>query len=403
MPVVFPFQGLRYSPEAVGSLADVLVPPYDALTDDLAAEVRARSPWNLIHVEVPAPDGAGDAEAHRQAGKRLRRWIRQGVLAWDREPAFYVYRHRFVHDGTWHTRVGLVGLAQLHDWRERVICPHERTQPAEVESRRSVLAACRANLSLGIALLKDPHLRFLTLLGAAPYHEPPVIARTRDGAVHEFGRVCDPEWCRAIQERLRYARLYVADGHHRYEAALRHRNETRSRGAEYLMLHLASAHDPGLRVLPSHRLIHSRRPPDPGALEDVTVRALPYAPEALAERWPGRDEVWLIRPDRAESLTPRAGHPTLDGLNDLAHRLATSAFPRSGDVTLTATPHAHVAVRQVQSGSAAAAILVPAMAPEVVTSLADRRRVLPPKSTYFWPKPMAGLVMRTLDPPEAFV
>jgi uncharacterized protein (DUF1015 family) len=402
MPDVVPFRGLRYQAGVVGKLADVLVPPYDALTEQVATALRSQSRWNLIELEAPRRPGLTASAAHRAAGRTLREWIARGVLAWDPEPAYYVFRHRFPHNGAWQERTGVIGLAQLHAWSEHVVCPHERTGPAWVADRQSLRAACRADLSLGITLIKDPELRFLSLLRAAPHAGNPVTARTSDGALHEIGRVTDPSWCRATQERLRYARLYVADGHHRYEAALRHRDATQSPGSSYTMLHIVSADDPGLIVLPSHRLIHGALPPDAIELPDVRRRPLPYTLERLAAAWKDDREVWYVSRARVEAFAPSNEHAGADGLSELAHRVVETAGARGDEIAVATTPHAQVAVGVVTSGAAAAAVLVPALEPGVVTQVADQRRTLPPKSTYFWPKPMAGLVLRTLDPPEAF-
>ena len=402
MPDVVPFRGLRYQAHVVGQLADVLVPPYDALTNQVATTLRTQSRWNLIELEAPRRHGKTMLETHRLAARTLWEWIRGGVLAWDPEPSYYVYRLRFLYTGVWQLRTGLIGLAQLHDWSEHVVCPHERTRSTWIADRQSLRTACRADLSLGITLVKDPKLRFLSLLRATPCADQPVIARTPDGALHEISRVTEPSWCRAIQEQLRYVRLYVADGHHRYEAALRHRDATRSPGSSYTMIHIVSAHDPGLIVLPSHRLIHGVQAPDTIDLPAVRKRRLPYALDQLAAAWNDDPEIWYTTKEWVDAFGLCDERSRVDGLAELAHQLVESTGAGGDEMAITTTPYAHLAINAVASGTAVAAVLAPALEPGAVTQVADQRRTLPPKSTYFWPKPMAGLVLRTLDPPEAF-
>lgn len=192
MPDVVPFRGPRYQAGVVRDLEDALVPPYDSLTDQVATELRAPSRWNPVKLEAPGRPGQTTSVAHQAAARTLWELITDGVLSWDPEPAYYVYRHGFTHDGAWHERTGVIGLAQLHDWSEHVVCPHERSRPAWVADRQSLRVACRADLSLGITLMKDPKLRLLNLLRAAPYADEPVTAWMPDGALHEIGRVTDP-------------------------------------------------------------------------------------------------------------------------------------------------------------------------------------------------------------------
>ncbi len=300
------------------------------------------------------------------------------------------------------TRLIIICLAQLHPWYERVICPHEATTASIVEERRSLLEACRANLSVGMALLKDPKSRFLNLLNAAPTIEQPQLIQMADGAAHQIGRVTDDEWCRVIEERLRYARLYVADGHHRYEAALRYRDESGSRGSEFTMLHILSAHDPGLLVLPSHHMVTGSRIGAGPKLDGFQTRDVHVVPDQIARQWQSSGEVWLVSKDRVTAVIDDSDGAGPDGSSAIAHRVMRAAWPQADHAATTTTPHADVALQAVSAGHAQGAVLTPAAEPSVVTRVADEDGLLPPKSTYFWPKPLAGLVLRSLDPPEAF-
>src|SRR2546428_7885046 len=217
MAEVLPVRGLLYDPARAGRFDDLVAPPYDVISESDRAALEAKSPFNIVRVDLP--QGIRE-EKYRNAARELRRWIEEGILRRDRAPAFYRYHQIFSLAGRQHTRKGFIGRIRLRRYEERVVLPHERTLSGPRLDRLKLTRACRAHLSQVFALYSDPARRVDAEFAALESAAPDLLGRTDDGTVHRAWRLIDPAAQKRVAAALADARLYIADGHHRYETML---------------------------------------------------------------------------------------------------------------------------------------------------------------------------------------
>jgi uncharacterized protein (DUF1015 family) len=262
MAQIAPLRPLRFGSE---DLSRLVSPPYDVISPAERQELERRSPHNVVRLILPEGDGQAKYE---NAARILQSFIDQGVLVRDEEPAYYRYRQTFEPPGggTRITRQGFLALVRLAPFAARIVLPHERTLSGPKEDRLKLFRATRTNLSPGFMLYRDPARKL-----DEPLAQGAVIARftTADGVDHELAKVTSAAAIAAIGAHLEGGSLLIADGHHRYETALRYSEETdealRAAGKtiaeraehHYFMVFLCNGDDPNLVVFPTHRLVHS--------------------------------------------------------------------------------------------------------------------------------------------------
>ncbi len=424
------FRGLRYSLPQVGDLSRVLCPPYDVISAPEAQRLRAASPYNAIHLELPEalPGETGD-ERYRRAAATLQAWRAAGVLVRDAEPRLYAIEEAFSWPaGHPQLRRGLLAVVRLADWAERVVLPHEHTLAAPKADRLQLLRACATNISPVFLLYPPQPAAEAALWGAAATTPPQCEAQTPDGGVVRVWALSPPAGA-ALLAALAESRLYIADGHHRYETALRYRDERRAAAAsdrpmgyDYVLSYLVSMADPGLVVLATHRWVPAERVDRQrlAALlaERFVVVARHKAPPgglaaatALAElrRWGARHttfglyqagELLLIQPCAAASRwLPAERHPAWRAL-DTAQVESLLLQPLLGPdaaEALAYTRDAAEALAAVDAGRAAFAVLLNPPSPAQIAAVADAGERMPQKSTYFYPKLPTGLAFHVLD------
>ena len=258
MADVRPLEAVHYELRMVGSLGDVTSPPYDVITPEMRKELVARSPFNVVEVDLP--EGPGGADPYEHAAETFDEWLLQDILKCDREPAIWPYAQEFTGpDGATRTRRGFLARVRLEPYGPGGVRPHERTQPGPKEDRLRLTRATRHNLSPIFAL----HA------GDAWQHLEPALgdawgeATDDDGTVHRVWRIADPAVHEAIAAELADSELLIADGHHRYETARAYEAEV---GADdegphsFVLMSLVSLEDPGLAVFPTHRLLYDLDP-----------------------------------------------------------------------------------------------------------------------------------------------
>jgi uncharacterized protein (DUF1015 family) len=359
MADVQPFRAVRYT-GAAGPLADLVAPPYDAVSDEERAALFTRSPYNVVHVTLP--------ESAEAAGLLYREWLAAGALEQDDEHAVWLAREEFVGpDGVSRVRQGLIVSLEAVPYEEAGVLPHERTNPRIREERTRLLRETRVQPE-PILLLADAPL--------AP--SVPAAAAEIEVAGTSLWRLPS-----AAAEALGDAQLLVADGHHRYESAVELGREL---GAPVRIMALVVAtDDPGLQIFPTHRAF-SQRPDLRDAdgyercesLEDGLARLERVPLEQAAAVGYSRDSVGLVRGSSGEldvELVDRFG---LDGI----------AY----------TPRLEEAVAAVEAGTADLAFLLRAPRVADVFAAARRGKRMPPKSTYFFPKPLSGLLFHPIAP-----
>ena len=423
MATVQPFDGTRYNPEHV-KLGGVMAPPYDVISDSTREELYGRDLRNIVRIDygVAYPgDIEGVDDRYTRAASFLTSWLDVGVLVRDDPEGFYVVDHSFQHpDGSVRTRRGLLGTVAARPWESSDLRPHERTLRGPKADRLALLRATRAQTSPVFAVWTDADRVVETLDRAAT--GPALLGGRIDGEVASekllLWRVADREQVEAIAAALRGASLYVADGHHRYETAVAYAAERRAadldapHGApfEHCLVYLAAADDPGITILPTHRLVR----PGHGiafSLDDLWARlddafeAVPAADgrAALAAASSMRathhafavvahDGAAVLRRPRHSGGSPR---DRLDVAVLEAEVLAPAGVSRdmisAGALSYTRDPDGLDTA--VHRGDAVLAFGVSPVTTGEVIAVADAGETMPQKSTYFYPKVPTGLVL----------
>ena len=416
-----PFRALHYDPARVGALADVIAPPYDVIDDAQLDRLYARSPFNVVRLILNR-----SADRYAAAAAALADWQQRGVLVHDEAPALYYYVQDFrLSDGSARQRSGLMAAVRLEPFAAGNILPHERTFASAKADRLKLLGACRANLSPIFGVYPD---RGEALVPARRHAdaEPAWIDVSDGGERHRVWRISDPAAVDAIVAGLREATVFIADGHHRYETALTYRDQRRAAGEhspdaphDFLLMYLCAMDDPGLVVLPTHRVWRGPLLSDWLArIEEHFEMDVVPATEVFARLARATDPgaLALHRSEATHLLRLRAGaqnavdrlfadvHPVvrkldvsvLDGFL-LGHVLGIDCARAGQDGLLAYTHDDGHALETVDHADAAAAFLLRAPRMSEVEAACRAGQTMPQKSTYFFPKLQTGLVFRTLD------
>lgn len=394
MPHFEPFPAIHYDMDAFDPAA-VTAPPYDVIGPDDRVALCERSPANVVRIDLPI-DGA---DPYAEAAELFARWRSDGVLVTDPEPSFTVYRMETTdEDGVVRRTTGVIGAMELSRPGEGDILPHEFTTPKAKSDRLDLLRSTRANLSAVWGLSPAPGLTELLSTETQP-----LCRFEADGVVHTLWRIDEPAQVAAIGAAVGSHPVVIADGHHRYETSLAYRDERRKGDgpggpADAVMTFVVELADDELLVAPIHRLL-SGLPEDldlvdalspffevePFELTGVeTIRRLQRAGALALVR---RDDAWLLRP-RPEAM---------EGVRDLDSSRLDRALASLPEHTLR-FQHGVTNVRTaVEHGEAQAGVLLRPVTVEQIVAIADGGERMPPKSTFFFPKPRTGLVLRSID------
>ncbi|MEW6542960.1 MAG: DUF1015 domain-containing protein [Nitrospirota bacterium] len=441
MANIIPFRGVLYNPAASGDIAQVVAPPYDVIDAEAQRALHARNPHNVIRLELGL-DEPGDGPAcnrYTRAAGLLQSWLAGGVLRRDREPAIYPYQIEYVPPAAGPdagTRVlkGFLSTVELADFGTGRVYPHENTRAAAKEDRLRLLEACRSNFSPIWSLFSDPEGGILGLLDkSVDTDRPRLDFRDDAGFRHRLWAITDRTVLGEIAEAMHPKPLFIADGHHRYETALAYRNlRRRQAGAgqsnglrpyDSVLMLFSSLEDPGLTILPTHRVLRTQPPPlaelavqlrgaftfeefpfQEQAEADArrrfigTLRARGLAGHAfgLALRGVPRYVVLSLRPDQPVLANPSA-RDRLD-VSILHSSILGRLCPSKADEeAIFYTKDDDEALDWVRRGSAEAALLLNPTKVSEVRAVAAAGERMPHKSTYFFPKPLTGLVMNVMD------
>ncbi len=384
MARIHPFRSLRYSARA-GDIAALATLPYDVISEDLEREYKARSPYNFAHLILPRGDYSG-------AAGRLAEWKRSGILERDSEEAVFVYEQVFPAPGSGEllTRRGFVALGDTEPYG-RTVFRHEHTLSGPKEDRFRLLEATRVQFDSIFLLFPDPDHSVEDMLQAAAAQPAGLEYTDHQQTRHRLWRIADPRWIARLQELMAPRKLLIADGHHRYETALR-------MGQPRTMMTFVALESPGLRCFATHRLVHSLPQFDPPSL----LASLPDVE-------PGLDP--LVSPPGCVRIgvVTRAGEhrtdiPAPEGalnvvvLQDaiLTPLLGLTPEKVAAGGHLAYTRSREEAIAGVRTGRAQIAFLLEDLPVDGLARAAFAGQVLPQKSTYFYPKLGSGLVMYEL-------
>jgi uncharacterized protein (DUF1015 family) len=393
------FRGTTYDPQRVRA-DDVIAPPYDVVSPADRTKLAARSPYNAIAVELPVPDPSSGLDPYENAAAIFSRWHRDGVVVVDEEAGFYVYRMTFSgEDGSTRSTTGVLGALGLDPGHRGDVLPHEQTTPKDKHDRLSLLRAAGTNfspiwgLAVGDGLSKA--CEEAISVAAAPW-----TARDPGGVLHERWTVTDAGAVEVISSVAAATPVLIADGHHRYETACTYWGEKpEATGADSLLAFVVELVESELAVQAIHRLLSGVEPATLPArfARHFDVQPGPADPIQLSEpmRLEGalglltRAGSWLLRP-RPELL--QAGDDDLD-----SSRLASALADLGIGMEHVRYQHGLALARDaVESATADAAVLLRPVSIAQIARTANGGRLMPPKSTFFYPKPRTGMVFREL-------
>ena len=423
MAEIAPFRALRYNPRLVPDLRAVVTPPYDIISPEAQAGYYARDPYNVVRLVLAqhnAPETPG-LDRYQAAARTYAAWRREGVLIRDAEPGIYVYEQAFTVAGHSYRRRGILALLKLAEYGEGVVFPHERTFPRHKDDRLQLMRACPAHLESILAFYPSQTRSLSALLDQCMQNDP--LARVvDDGTAHQLWSMSDAASVAVAVQALKDQPVIIADGHHRYETALNFRNErTRTdlaRGPEqFVLVHLVAVTDPGLLILPTHRLVRGPIPLDIEArlgqgfaVECFAARDAAHLRGMLAESRGTQGVSFLMYIGKGATLRLRGtGGPNADSIGsamwpdaDVLHRqIFGECLDLGPEPDRIAYTHSEAeAIAAVDAGSASLACLMtpPSVAQVQAVALSGGR--MPQKSTYFYPKVMSGLVLHPIEEGE---
>jgi uncharacterized protein (DUF1015 family) len=423
MADVQPLRALHYDPAVAGPLADVVAPPYDVIDATQRAALIERSPLNIIGVDLPE----GEPDRYAAAGELLASWQREGALARDEQPALWAHTQDYTGpDGQRRTRRGFFCRVRIEGYGAGRVRPHERTHPGPKEDRLRLTRATRTNISPIFSLYSDPREAAWSAL--EPFTNAPPWGEVTDGdeTVHRIWRVEDEAAIAAVQAATSEAELLIADGHHRYETMQAYAEEVDATGTapneahRYILMCLVALEDPGLTVFPTHRVVNrlddAKRASLAGAIER-DFQSEEVALEQLAPP-PGDGPLQLgyiaredERPLRLTLKNQEIADAALSGHSDAYRRLDTGILETlllkdalglsDEDIShfngLFYARDADEAVAMVREGDYEAAFLMRPTPIAQVRDVAAAGENMPPKSTYFFPKLLTGLLLNPLS------
>jgi uncharacterized protein (DUF1015 family) len=262
MAQVIPFKGIRYNPEKINNIADVVTPPYDVIDDDAQKEYYERSPYNIIRLELgyQLPGDSEKENRYTRAAADYRKWLDEGVLIREARDAIYLYEQKFSINATNYCRTGFFARVKLEELAAGKILPHEETLLKPKADRLALMSACAANFSPVFVFYVDPEMTLDREFQRIKGSSSPEPALSDDlGERRRIWTLTDPALHQKITAALDNQTLYIADGHHRYETALEYyrQNGEKYPASGYILMYLVNACDPGMVVLPTHRIVHS--------------------------------------------------------------------------------------------------------------------------------------------------
>lgn len=434
MAEVRPLQGIRYVREKVGDIAQVISPPYDVISKEAQARYYARSPYNVIRLELGQthPNDNELNNVYTRAAATLSEWRLNGVLQEDPVPSYYMYQQRFTHGGQAYTRTSLLCRVRLEPWNAHVVLRHEHTLAKAKTDRLQLFRACGANLSPIMSMYNDPQGRIRRLLSTyAERAEVQIVDEV--GEEHRLHAITDIQEIALIQDFFAERQLYIADGHHRYETSLAYQQEILEQRRElhsedavnFVMMALIDLDDPGMLVLPTHRLlfalsqdalnglsreqlvryftVHTINGPTTAERIQQTLATIGQDGSAFAITTPEQTVFLTLNAQgkqRMEHTEHSAAWNTLDVA--IAQRLILEDLLGLNAQDMTAGTHVRYthdtaeAFQAVQSNEAQAALFLNATKVRQICDVAQVDDQMPQKSTYFYPKLITGLVINPL-------
>ncbi len=426
MAELIPFKGLVYREGLKDKMDRLTTPPYDIISKEAQKGFYEMDPNNVIRMELPIPPASETPDQNRyvDARKALDRMRSEGVLVLDSVPAIYPYSMTYQDPFTKKERTirGLVARIRLEEWEKKVVYPHEKTLAGPKVDRMALFKATEAAFSQIFCLFSDPKGEVVDRLYDKAV--PRFSATDQDGVRHALSSVTDPETVKFVQEHFSRIPLFIADGHHRYETYLAYRNFRREQNPnagpdapfEFITVFFAGLEDPNLTVLPTHRMIHNVLPelssklfrPD-GILHTEEIFSFENRDQFLRTLVASNTDkivFGLVRTDPRELRIVSLNQKKSPGVKSLDSWWLQEAVlgPVLGitpervakEDLLRYNKSAEEVIKKVGDGEYPLAFLLRPSSPSVVEEVSLRGELMPQKSTYFYPKPLTGMVMTLL-------
>jgi uncharacterized protein (DUF1015 family) len=428
MVEIQPFRAVRYNLGVAGDVSLHICPPFDMISSQLQQELYDRSPFNIVRLEL-ARRGLSE-DPYEQAATTRQQWTESGALQQEEEPSIYVTEEEFEYQGKKLFRRGFVAAVRLEDYDQEVVLPHEKTRSEWVTDRVNLMRAAQSNYSPLLVIYRDDLRSSVgSLIRAVAGGTPTTVFKPPDMPQLRLWRVSDKETIAVMQRALADAELFIADGHHRYEAALRYRSGVRAErevghdeSINFRMMLLVSVDEPGLITRGYHRLVHSATEREIVGLIDAINDTCDLAQWSAP---PGLSAAKQVE-EFSEALGERGGEEVVFGIyskDAVKFQIARMKEPPSADNALDnsdysrlhslvirpvvperreeeiVSPHfdADVIARQIDSGVAQLAIIMRPVPLSEFIAIVTRGWRLPSKATNFYPKPPAGAVIQQLD------
>ncbi|MBI5064176.1 MAG: DUF1015 domain-containing protein [Desulfatitalea sp.] len=438
MAEVVPFNGIRYNPDVITDMAAVVAPPYDVISPKEQDGFHERHPNNVIRIELGKNQPGDDAQdnVHSRAGRYFQTWISEKILVPETKPAIYLTTVEFSSGGKRYTRFGIIGRVHLEPFEKGIILPHERTFSKVKSERLMLMKECHANFSPIFGLFADGK-EILQRMSQITVSQTPDVALVDDkGHQQKMWCLTDKKVTDELTAFFAHERIYIADGHHRYETALNYRDWVKENTpgfssdhpANFIMMSLSSMVDTGMIILPAHRLLKAlsqesisallRRSPEcfdlfPISLDQGLSSAMVEFNKVMAAKaHTNAIGLYLKKPPLLQVLVLKEGvmarfFQDLDAvLRDLDVNVLTQLImmelmgfdqARLDDETKIAYRTTSMeAVEAVNAGEAEVAFILNPTKIEQVQRVAEKGLIMPRKSTYFYPKVISGLVFNRL-------
>lgn len=441
MAEIIPFKGILYNPEKINDFAKVITPPFDVISKKDQQKFYESHPNNIIRL-ILGKSGQKDTSQNNRytrAADQFNNWLSDGIITQDAKPAFYLTAIDFSFENKKVTRYGLIALIRLEPFEKGVVLPHEKTFSGVRSERLELMKACRANLSSIYSLYADRNHVFDLLKEAALNNEPDMNFTDESGILHRLWRITDENLHRHVFDSMKGSKIFIADGHHRYETALKYREYlsendpdfNEDHPANYVMMYLCSMEDPGLVILPAHRMLREVDEPRLNtsiekAENYFDIKTISFKEETFEKAREkfisglksdvSKNIIGIFVKSRREfyllTLKPNAmeqkfGNEIPESLKYIDVTVLTRlifmeilGFDRArldNENIIGYSSIAEEAIKKVNAGKYDIAFILNPTRIEQVRRVAEEGLIMPRKATYFYPKVIVGQVLNKLD------
>lgn len=420
------YKGLRFNCEKAGKIEELVCPPYDIISDQQREEYIKTNPHNIIRLELPKGD-----DKYNKAAEILNDWLEKGILVKEDKPAIYIYEEEFTAYGERKAIKGIICRVKLEEFSKGIILPHEFTLSKAKEDRLNLMKATNCNFSQIYSLYMDGGKNTLGKIDSLSKSEPDIQLQDNDNVTHRMWIIKDENAIADICSDFTDRKLYIADGHHRYETALNYRNYLREQGlakegdaCDYQMMMLVDMEHPGLVVFPTHRLVRNldsfnaervidgckeyfdvTEHSDINTIESTLMELYNQGKKAYAFYCGGSSYKLLVLKDTniIKKLLPNASTATQQLDVTILHTLILEKIfgidteNMAKQINLTYTKIFDEAISSVQQGNSQCAFILNPTRVSEIREVASNGEKMPQKSTYFYPKMITGLVMNQLE------